>query len=522
MSSLSGRLKAWTAALVAEARAVVAPTGRDNGFDGAPIPDGVAAGVLDAMRSAVANGYWQGRVQVEEIRAALSGRRYRGRVMLSDDDEGERIRAALDAFAAGGDGWEDVVPRDALDWLRGYVPKLAGVLEEDVLRRVRDAISEAIEAGRTTEQAMELLREADATVGAFASHRVEAIVRTETMRGYNMGHLIALRGAEGATGVEFSAILDDRTSDACRAREGLRLRLDDPRLVANAPPIHPNCRSVLIPILDDEVPDNWRGDEAEADALAATDPTRQRPEDLEAVRRVLGSAKPGGGARKDEEPPAPEKVQIRLPIITDHQRRAWAEKVLDGAPEEIRRIVAREAPSVKYTEDGATGWAGGKYRLNVGSSSHGNEEDYAHVFYHEFGHVVDARSAKAGLRLSGEPGSSFGQAYAADRAKFMGRARPEKEEKLAAMRLVADRSSKWYNSREVSDIICSMSKGAISGSWGHSGAYYKQKGNGEAEVFANLFALKAQCKDEAFEVVRSLFPKVVRAFEDFLAQTGGV
>ena len=51
--------------------------------------------------------------------------------------------------------------------------------------------------------------------------------------------------------------------------------------------------------------------------------------------------------------------------------------------------------------------------------------------------------------------------------------------------------------------------------------YYKHPGHGEAGVFANLFALKAQRKEEAVEVVRSLFPNVVRAFEDFLLQGGG-
>ena len=36
--------------------------------------------------------------------------------------------ALLDAFVEepDGDGWRSVVPREAMDWIRGYVPVLAG------------------------------------------------------------------------------------------------------------------------------------------------------------------------------------------------------------------------------------------------------------------------------------------------------------------------------------------------------------------------------------------------------------
>ena len=216
------------------------------------------------------------------------------------------------------------------------------------------------------------------------------------------------------------------------------------------------------------------------------------------------------------------KPKIQLPIITNPQRRAWAEKALESAPDEIRNIVKREAPSVVYTEGGPRGFARGKTGLNVGSSSLNDERHFLHTFFHELGHIADARTAKNGLHLSGEVGSSFGKAYATDRAKFMGRARKAKDEKLAAMRDVTQHGSKWYDDREVSDIVCSMSKGKIHGGWMHREPYYKTPGHGEAEVFANLFALKTQQKTEAIEVIRDLFPNVVQAFEDFLTQEGGV
>lgn len=48
--------------------------------------------------------------------------------------------------------------------------------------------------------------------------------------------------------MQFLAILDDRTTDICRARNGKIMRLDSEELAANTPPLHYWCRSVLSPI----------------------------------------------------------------------------------------------------------------------------------------------------------------------------------------------------------------------------------------------------------------------------------
>jgi SPP1 gp7 family putative phage head morphogenesis protein len=49
--------------------------------------------------------------------------------------------------------------------------------------------------------------------------------------------------------VQFLATLDSRTSDVCRARDGKVY----PRNKAPRPPLHPNCRSLLIPVIVDEI-----------------------------------------------------------------------------------------------------------------------------------------------------------------------------------------------------------------------------------------------------------------------------
>ncbi len=470
----------------------------------------------------MANGLYEGKRQVGDLRKALGGR-----VRLADPAL-DPLFAELELLAGGAAAteWYSVVPREALDWIDGYVPQLAGVLETDVLKRVRDIVAGAMLEGKTTEGTMAALKAAHVQVDAFARHRVEAIARTESVRAYNIGHLIALKGTEGVAGVEFTAILDDRTSDACQAREGLRLRIDDPRLASNTPPLHPNCRSALIPILDLEVPEGWKGDPGKADALAVSDPTVQRPEDIDAVRKVLGGIGNSPNAAGSQQTTG--RTKIDLPFVADPVNRKWAEDVLDNAPDEIRNIVAGLNPPPIYNEiSGAKSYADpfGK-SISLGAQTRKDKDRYEHVFFHELGHLIDTRVAPAssspGSSLSCSSGTEIFDAITRDRKSFSGRKTPARLAKEKDLRDTVDTLSKWYNDPEVSDIVCSMTKARFSGGWCHSARYYKTTGYANTEVFANLFALKTRRKDEAFEVIRGLFPNTAEAFERFLSAQGGV
>ncbi len=179
--------------------------------------------------------------------------------------------------------WLSVIPEDALNWIDTYTPELVRVLEQSLLDKCRDSIAKGMRDGSTNE---EVMKELSKTFDDFSRHRLEAIVRTESMRGYNLGGLVGLKTTRGAVGVEFLAIMDERVTPECEARNGMRLRIDDPHLINNTPPLHPQCRSVLIPLLDDEVDEGWTGDSELAAELEVDVPTIQRKSDIEAVRKV--------------------------------------------------------------------------------------------------------------------------------------------------------------------------------------------------------------------------------------------
>ena len=84
-------------------------------------------------------------------------------------------------------------------------------------------------------------------------------VRTEATR---MATQAAIDAFEN-TGVKkcvFTAVLDERTTPGCRAMDGTILNVEDIEPWVNAPPLHYNCRSYLVPVLDDGLPDYLNAD----------------------------------------------------------------------------------------------------------------------------------------------------------------------------------------------------------------------------------------------------------------------
>lgn len=80
--------------------------------------------------------------------------------------------------------------------------------------------------------------------------RARTLIRTTTTAVQNHAHLATFQaqGKNITEYFEFSATLDVRTSSICRSADGRRFKHDDPR--ALIPPLHPNCRSTIIPILN--------------------------------------------------------------------------------------------------------------------------------------------------------------------------------------------------------------------------------------------------------------------------------
>lgn len=112
--------------------------------------------------------------------------------------------------------------------------------------RTKDTIIRGIIQGKSIH---DMARELDdlSKVGAFASDR---LIRTETNFTVNNSHTKNYED-NGITKYEFIAYLDNKTSKICRRLNGQVFNVKDAVSGVNRPPMHPNCRSQIIPLVDD-------------------------------------------------------------------------------------------------------------------------------------------------------------------------------------------------------------------------------------------------------------------------------
>ena len=82
-------------------------------------------------------------------------------------------------------------------------------------------------------------------------YQAERLVRTETNYTMNQGHLKGYADSGVVEKYEFLAAIDSRTSKLCKNQNGKVYKLSDATVGVNYPPLHPNCRSTVIPVLED-------------------------------------------------------------------------------------------------------------------------------------------------------------------------------------------------------------------------------------------------------------------------------
>jgi SPP1 gp7 family putative phage head morphogenesis protein len=143
---------------------------------------------------------------------------------------------------------------DAARLFEEYVDLFANDDAGEILRRSKSVILNSIRNGMGVKETIAALRTAlvDYT-GDTSSNRLERLVRTSTSRAYNEGRALSFSESvrEGRIiGFEFSAVMDIRTSDVCAALNGKVYKPDS--LSTVNPPLHFNCRSILVAIHDDE------------------------------------------------------------------------------------------------------------------------------------------------------------------------------------------------------------------------------------------------------------------------------
>lgn len=116
-----------------------------------------------------------------------------------------------------------------------------GDWEYKITKSARVAMLEAIKNGRPIEEAIDLFQASGKKDSLESLQRYARTKFTEVM---NAGRQAAFEESGIVAGYQYSAILDKRTSDVCARLHGKTFKKGtEPR-----PPLHWNCRSLLVPI----------------------------------------------------------------------------------------------------------------------------------------------------------------------------------------------------------------------------------------------------------------------------------
>lgn len=135
----------------------------------------------------------------------------------------------------------------------------AGELGNAALKRAEEIASDLIEKPLPTKQAVLYIRERMGALGITPAkpHAVETVYRTTVQIGYSAGRVRANEDPaiqEILWGYQFSATMDDRTTELCSSLDGMTRPKDDPVWNKYRPPNHWNCRSDLIEVFKEDQP----------------------------------------------------------------------------------------------------------------------------------------------------------------------------------------------------------------------------------------------------------------------------
>ncbi len=113
----------------------------------------------------------------------------------------------------------------------------------DILaNQLKDKLAQAIANGQSIQKTARDFRERFNVQNYYA----ERLIRTETNYFHNSAEIDSYKSM-GFEYYEFLATLDSRTSEICQDMDGKRFKVSEGVPGDNMPPLHPNCRSTIVP-----------------------------------------------------------------------------------------------------------------------------------------------------------------------------------------------------------------------------------------------------------------------------------
>lgn len=135
----------------------------------------------------------------------------------------------------------NLVPREALEYLKRKAFWISGITNQDILDAVHESLQKALRDGTSYRDFAESASTVIDALGvnASSSFRLDTVFRTNLFGAYSVAQLEQVKQVEDRFPLwEYVAILDDRTRDSHRALNGKRFKTGEGPI----PPIDFNCR----------------------------------------------------------------------------------------------------------------------------------------------------------------------------------------------------------------------------------------------------------------------------------------
>lgn len=146
-----------------------------------------------------------------------------------------------------------MTPRAAVSYIKQKSVEITGVMRDDLTQKAKMLILDAVKNGEalevTIEKAIQLFgpylgAEDGVQEDVLKPYRLETILRTNITDAYNQGRLSTMQDPDVLpyiVGVEYSSILDTRTTEVCQFLHGKIFKPNDPELLRLTPPNHFNA-----------------------------------------------------------------------------------------------------------------------------------------------------------------------------------------------------------------------------------------------------------------------------------------
>jgi SPP1 gp7 family putative phage head morphogenesis protein len=128
-----------------------------------------------------------------------------------------------------------------LDVVEAETFQFVGDYEYGILKRVRTELIAAVKDGKALAAVEDIL---DRDLNKMTEVQIQRYARTKHTEVLNTARVEFFQDTGVVAGYQFSAILDDTTSHVCSGLNGKKFAAGDEPI----PPLHFNCRSLLIPI----------------------------------------------------------------------------------------------------------------------------------------------------------------------------------------------------------------------------------------------------------------------------------